>query len=95
MSGRGPGIKIRISTVGDVDTNLKSEFIAKGINQTVHRVYLTINCHVDILTPFENFESQIDNQVLLAENVIIGEIPETFYDIEGMNMQEDALELVN
>ena len=70
LAGRGPGIKIRISTIGNVETDLRSEFIAQGINQTLHRVYLEVKCNVSILTPFDNIESQITNQVLLIENVI-------------------------
>lgn len=94
LSGRGPNVKIRVSTVGDVDTDLRSEFIQQGINQTLHRVYLQIDCFVDILTPFEKIESQISNQFLLAENVIIGEIPETFYQLEGIDTKEDMLKIM-
>ena len=49
LSGRGPGVKIRISTVGDVETNLKSEFTAQGINQTLHRIYLEAKCNINVL----------------------------------------------
>ena len=93
LAGRGPGIKIRISTIGNVETDLRSEFIAQGINQTLHRVYLEVKCNVSILTPFDNIESQITNQVLLIENVIVGNIPSTYYNLEGLN-QSDAIELV-
>ena len=93
LAGRGPGIKIRISTIGNVETDLKSEFTAQGINQTLHRVYLDVKCNVSILTPFDNIERQITNQVLLIENVIVGNIPSTYYNLEGLN-QSDAIELV-
>ena len=93
LAGRGPGIKIRISTIGNVETDLRSEFIAQGINQTLHRVYLEVKCNVSILTPFDNIESQITNQVLLIENVIVGNIPSTYYNLEGLN-QSDVIELV-
>ena len=93
LAGRGPGIKIRISTIGNVETDLRSEFTAQGINQTLHRVYLEVKCNVSILTPFDNIERQITNQVLLIENVIVGNIPSTYYNLEGLN-QSDAIELV-
>ena len=38
MSGKGPGIKIRISTIGNVKTDLKSEFVSKGINKLIVRL---------------------------------------------------------
>ncbi len=93
LSGRGPGIKIRISSVGNVETDLRSEFIDQGINQTLHRVYLQVDTKVNILTPFDNIEKEISNQVLLMENVIIGEIPSTYYNLEGLN-KTDSLEVI-
>lgn len=94
LAGRGPGIKIRISSIGNVETDLRSEFTAQGINQTLHRVYLQVKCRVSILTPFNDIEQEITNQVLLIENVIVGNIPSTYYNLEGLNGRSDALELV-
>lgn len=88
LSGRGPGIKIRISTVGNVETDLKSEFIAQGINQTLHRIYLQVKCQVSILTPFKDITRDITNQVLILENAIIGKVPDTYYNIEGIDTNE-------
>ncbi len=93
LAGRGPGIKIRISTVGNVETDLRSEFEAQGINQTLHRIYLQVKCEVSILTPFKDIAKEITNQVLIMENVIIGTVPNTYYNIEGIN-KSDALEFV-
>ena len=95
LSGRGPNIKIRISTIGNVDTDLRSEFKAQGINQTLHRVYLQVSCKAVVLTPFHDIESEISNQVLLVENVIVGNIPETFYNFEGDSQENMALETIN
>ena len=93
LAGRGPGVKIRISSIGDVETDLRSEFTAQGINQTLHRVYLQVKCNVNILTPFDNISRDITNQVLLIENVIVGNIPNTYYNLEGLNCN-DALEVI-
>lgn len=94
LSGKGPGVKIRISSIGSVETDLKSEFASQGINQTLHRVYLQVKCKVSILTPFEDIEKEIVNQVLLVENVIVGNIPDTYYNIEGLNNNSDTLEFM-
>lgn len=83
LSSIGPNIKINLSSIGKVNTEIKSEFESKGINQTIHRVYLQVNCIVNILTPYENFEANVSNQVLLMENVIIGEIPQNYFNIEN------------
>lgn len=93
LSGVGPNINFRISTIGNIDTDLKSEFIEQGINQTLHTVYLQVNCKIIVLTPFQDIETEIANEVLIAENIIVGNIPETYYDFEGVN-QEDLLNTI-
>lgn len=93
LSGRGPKIPIKVSTVGSVETDFKSEFKTAGINQTLHRIYLEVKCNVSILTPFHTIQEQIVNQVIIAENVIVGIVPSTYYNLEGMK-QEDAIEIV-
>ncbi len=57
-------------------------------------MYLQVKCHVNILTPFDNISQDITNQVLLMENVIVGTIPNTYYNLEGINGNSDALEVI-
>lgn len=85
FSGRGPIIHITLSTIGNVETDLRSEFKSAGINQTIHRIYLQVDCKVNILTPYTTFEQGISNQVLIAENIIVGKIPESYYNLEGLD----------
>ena len=65
---------IRISTVGNVKTDVRREFKRKGINQTLHRLYLQIETEISILTPFNTIQESITNQLVLAENIIVGEM---------------------
>ena len=85
LSGRGPGIPIKISSIGNVETDLRSEFSAQGINQTLHRVYLQVDCEVSVLTPYNTISENVSNQVLLIENVIVGKIPNTYYNLDGID----------
>lgn len=81
LSGRGPKVPIRISSVGNIDTELNSEFTSVGINQSIHRIYAVIHCNIDVLTPFNTISNQIDDKVMLAENLIIGNIPANYFDV--------------
>ena len=94
LSGTGPRIPLKIASVGNIDTDLRSEFISQGVNQTLHRVYLDIKTNVSILSSFKTIESSIENQVLIAEHVIIGEIPSNYYNFNGMENGKEALRLV-
>lgn len=93
LSGKGPGVPIKISSIGNVKTDLRSEFSEKGINQTLHRVYLQVDCEVSILTPYNSITEKVSNQVLLIENVIVGKIPSTYYNLEGFN-SNNALDII-
>lgn len=93
LSGRGIKVPIRVSTIGNVKTNVRSEFISQGINQTLHRLYLDIQCEISVLTPFNTINEFITNQLILAENIIVGEIPETYYNLDGMT-SDDVMEVM-
>ena len=82
LAGTGPNINIKIIPAGSVETDLRSEFVEQGINQTLHRVYLQVDCQVTIVTPYNEISKKISNQVLLIENVIIGNIPSTYLNID-------------
>lgn len=56
----------------------------RGINQTIHRLYLDVGCDVSILTPYNIIEENISNEIVLIENVIVGLVPSTYYNLEGM-----------
>lgn len=93
MPGRGPNVNIKMEVIGNIETDLKSEFRAAGINQTLHRIYLEIRCNVIILTPFQTIEEPVINQVLLAEGVIVGEVPNSYYNLEGIS-KDNALDII-
>ena len=95
FSGIGPSIPAKVRTSGTLDTEVKSEFIAKGINQTLHRIYVNFECYVKIVTPIKNFEKKITNQVIIAEHVIVGNIPNSYYNLEGMSGVDDVLNVID
>lgn len=93
IAGFGPNINISIIPAGTVTTDLKTEFKAQGINQTVYRIYLEVICNVNIVTSYKTINTEIVNQVLLVETVIVGNVPETYYNVEGIS-EKTTLELI-
>ncbi len=85
LSYFGPKINIKISCIGNVETDLKSEFKSVGVNQTLHQVYLDIGCEVMVLTPYNTKNEKVKNQVLIAESIIVGEVPNTYYNLDGVD----------
>ena len=90
----GPQFDIELETAGRINSNLKSEFESVGINQTIHRIYLELNTNIGILTPYGNFARNFETTVLMAQAIIVGEIPETYYDFDGMTESGEAYEMI-
>jgi len=81
FAGVGPDIGIKIISAGDIATDIKTEFESAGINQTIHRIYLEVECSISILTSYKTINRSIKNQVLLLETVIVGTVPETYLNL--------------
>ena len=93
LAGSGPNIHIQVIPTGNILTEIKNEFESTGINQTVYRIYLELTCKVSVISQHKIIEENIVNQVLLVETVIVGEVPESYYNLEGMK-QEDVTEVI-
>lgn len=94
LAGRGPNIIVRIIPVGTVSTDFKTEFISTGINQTRHRIYLEIISKVRIVAPLTTKTIEVVNNVNVAETVLVGDVPNSFYNLEGVdNVTDESLNL--
>lgn len=67
-----------------------------GINQTIHRVYLKINCTICVNSIITHEPKEVETHVMIAETVIIGEVPEAYYNLEGVKeiSVDDSLNLM-
>lgn len=89
--GRGPNVKLQILPVGIVSSNFKSEFTSVGINNTLHQLFLDVTAKVELTMPFKNIEVITTSSVLLCEGIIIGKVPEVYFNNSNM---EKVLDLV-
>lgn len=97
FSNVGPKIEIQVIPSGTISSSLETEFYAVGVNQSIHRIYLDINCSVNILSPFESVSQSIENKILLSESVIVGNTPENYYNIDGIDSMtsQDQLNFID
>ena len=87
LNGIGPDINIKLVPIGAINCNFYSKFAQAGINQTNHRIYLDIDCKVNIIIPTASQTVQAKTQIMIAENLIIGKVPQTYlYSDEIGNM---------
>lgn len=84
IAGLGPKIAIDIFPYGDVSCRFLSEFVSAGINQTQHKIYMSVSCNISVVLPFKTLKVNSSSDVLLCESVIIGDIPDTYLKMEGL-----------
>ena len=78
LIGRGPTINLNLVPIGVVSGKFDSEFSSVGINMTKHTLFLYIDVHVSIVLPINSYDIYSTNQVLLAESIIMGKVPEVY-----------------
>lgn len=93
LVGIGPNINIKVIPTGNILTEIKNEFETKGINQTIYRIYLELTCKVSIVSQYKTIQEDITSQILLVETLIVGDVPESYYNLEGLN-SDNALDIV-
>ena len=91
FAGSGPGIPVSIVPIGSIATDFATEFEACGINQTRHKVYLKVTASIRIVIPTGAKTTQVSANMLVAESIIVGSVPEGFV---GYNLGEEELNLV-
>lgn len=78
LSNVGPGIKVSILPIGNIQVKLKDNFESVGINQTRHSIYVDFATKVKIALPFRSGEAEISTTVPLVDSLIVGDVPDTY-----------------
>jgi sporulation protein YunB len=80
----GPKVSLKLTPIGIVTTDMYSEFVSIGINQTSHKVYITIEASLEVVLPFSTRTIDSVTNVLLTESVIVGKVPNVYLN-SGVN----------
>ena len=56
--------------------------MSAAINQSKYQLYLNVKMDLDILVPWEHQTGTVGTNVLLAETVIVGKVPQTYVEVE-------------
>ena len=83
LSGKGPAIPVHILSIRNSDATFVSDFSQAGINQTLHKLTMTVSVDVAVLVLGETSSFTINSEVVVAETVIVGDVPETFLQTGG------------
>ena len=83
LSGKGPVIPVHILTIRNSDASFSSNFVQAGINQTLHQLIMLVSVDVAILVLGQTGSFTITSEVVVAETVIVGDVPNTFLQTGG------------
>ena len=82
LMGRGPKVPIKIIYLTSSSVNFKNDIVSAGINQTKLQLSLEVEVDVDVLIPWSTQSSKIVTDVLVADTVVVGKVPDTFVNVE-------------
>lgn len=78
LATSGPLINFNLQPIGAIVVEFRSEFITAGINQTLHKIYINLNSVLHLILPTANPNITTKSEVLIAECIIVGDIPSTY-----------------
>lgn len=83
FSGRGPIIPVQILSIRNSDASFSSSFSEAGINQTLQQLNMYVSVDVTVLVLGETKSFTISSQVVVAETIIVGDVPDTYFQTGG------------
>lgn len=81
LLGKGPDIPVDIIMLTSSRTEYRNVLEPASINQTKHQILLRVIVEVDVLVPWDTVTTQVECDVLIAETVIVGTVPETYLNM--------------
>ena len=83
LSGRGPTIPVEIISIRNSDAYFTSNFTQAGINQTRHQLSMCVLVDVSVLVLGDTASFTVTSEVVVAETIIVGDVPDTFFQSGG------------
>lgn len=93
LQGTGPLVEMRTEPEGYASAVFISEFTDAGINQTRHRIIMRTTVNAVTFIPMYTVETEISTDFLIAETIIVGDIPESYTHVIGAS--NDVIDKIN
>lgn len=82
LMGRGPEVPVQIIVLTSSRVEFNNSIVTAGINQTKHQLNLDVIVDIDILIPWGTESTQVVSEVMIADTVIVGKVPETYLNMQ-------------
>ena len=81
VNGRGPKMPLVFVMTGITTTDFENEFTAAGVNQTHHRIMMSITVNTYVIHSGNVTVVPYKTNVCIAESIVVGITPQTFAEI--------------
>lgn len=81
LSGRGPNIRIKVVQSSVPEINIISSFESVGINTVKHEILVRITVGSEVYLPPKKSEFTYTQDFVIAQTIIVGNIPSGYADI--------------
>ena len=89
LMGRGPKVPAKIITMTSSRVEFNNSIVTAGINQTKHQINLEVIVDIDILVPWGTESTQVITEVLIADTIVVGRVPDTYLSMESGLTEEN------
>lgn len=76
----GPKIPVKLSLIGDVSTNFRTEITEYGINSALIKLLIDIKVNTKVILPIVSKDLTVDCSIPIAMKLIQGKIPNYYFD---------------
>lgn len=81
--GRGPTVSFNLQFSCTLNTELRSNFSAAGVNNTLHTTELFVTNNIYVIIPWGHSTKSVCTKYIISETVIVGDVPDAFTNIHG------------
>lgn len=75
-------VPVSVKLLSSSRADFRSELESAGINQTRHRIVLTLRVDAALFMPWRMVETAAETEILISETVIVGRVPQMYWGNE-------------
>ena len=81
FAGQGVRLPVRVVALSSSDASFSTTFESAGINQSIQRVVLNVRITLTVLSPAGTQEIDVDSDVIVAETIVVGTVPNSYVNL--------------
>ncbi len=83
LLNKGPDVKVDIIMLTSSRVDFRNEVVSCGINQAKYQLVLEVTIDIDILVPWGTESATTVTEVIVADTVVVGKVPDTYLNMES------------